>query len=144
MWDPENFPGADNVPWQLLIRARFVHEVDAVLASVVVSRVGSVASVEVVRRLTEAAGQGLARDFERTSSSGRVRALSAAADFDDWCGTPWPRPWPPRRNPAFDDLADPVMPMVVAQAHRLVMSGGSEALQKSLGEALVEVGGLQV
>ena len=22
MWDPEHFPGADNVPWQLLIRAR--------------------------------------------------------------------------------------------------------------------------
>ncbi len=145
MWDPDNFPGADNVPWQLLIRARFAHEVDAILASVVVARVGAVASVETTRKLTEVAAQAVVRDREKMSSSSRVRALSAAADFDDWwCGTPWPRHWPPKPHGVFDDLEDPIAGLVVAQAHQMVQAGGSEALQKSLGEVLAEVGGLQV
>ena len=32
MWDPEGFPGADTVPWPLLIRARYQFELDAVIA----------------------------------------------------------------------------------------------------------------
>jgi len=53
MWDPEHVPGVDHVPWQLLIRARFAHELDAVLASVVVERFGAVVSVEVTRKVAE-------------------------------------------------------------------------------------------
>ena len=58
MWDSDNFPGADNVPWQLLIRARFAHEIDAILASVVVARVGAVASVDITRQVA-AVAQGV-------------------------------------------------------------------------------------
>jgi hypothetical protein len=29
MWDVDRFPGAEHVPWQLLIRARYAHELDA-------------------------------------------------------------------------------------------------------------------
>ena len=55
MWDPENFPGADHVPWQLLIRARFAYEIDAALASVIVSRIGAVASTEITYKVAEVA-----------------------------------------------------------------------------------------
>jgi hypothetical protein len=73
-----------------------------------------------------------------------MRALSAAADFDDWwCGTPWPRHWPPKPHGVFDDFADPITSLVVEQALGMVKAGGSDALQKSLGDVLAEVGGLR-
>lgn len=143
MWDPDNFPGADNVPWQLLIRARFAYEIDAVLASVVVSRVGTVASVDVTRQVAEIAASAVSGQREKASSSTKLRALSALADFDDWCGTNWPRPWPPKKNDVFDDLSDPIAGLVIEQAHATVLAGGSDVLQKSLGQALAEVGGLR-
>ena len=144
MWDPDNFPGADHVPWQLLIRARYAHELDAVLASVVVDRIGAVASVEITRRVAEVAAQAITADREKVSAATRVRAMSAAADFDDWwCGTTWPRHWPPKPHDLFDDLSDPVAGLVIEQALAMVRGGGSEALQKSLGDVLAEVGGLR-
>jgi hypothetical protein len=144
MWDPENFPGADHVPWQLLIRARFAHELDAVLASIVVARVGAVASVDVARKVAAVAQDAITPDREKVTASGRMRALSAAADFDDWwCGTPWPRHWPPKPHGVFDDFADPITSLVVEQALGMVKAGGSDALHKSLGDVLAEVGGLR-
>ena len=144
MWDPENFPGADHVPWQLLIRARFAHELDAVLASVVVARVGAVSSVEITRKVAEVATQAITADREKATATSKMRALSAAADFDDWwCGTPWPRHWPPKPHGVFDDLSDPIAELVIDQALTMVRAGGSEGLQKSLGEVLAEVGGLR-
>ena len=143
MWDPDNFPGADHVPWQLLIRARFAHELDAVLASVVVSRVGAVASVDITRKVAEVAAQAVTADREKVTAATKVRALSAAADFDDWCGTPWPRHWPPKPHGVLDDLSDPIVGLVVEQALTMVRAGGSEGLQKSLGDVLAEVGGLR-
>jgi hypothetical protein len=131
-----------HVPWQLLIRARTVAEVDAVLSSVVLGRLAEVASVEVVRTVasaaTEAAGAG--RRDEATAEH-VLGALGAAADFDDWfCGTPpRRRPWP-HRGDLLDDVSDPVTPLVVAGALRLVEAGGSEALRKTVGQALAEVG----
>jgi len=144
MWDPDNFPGADHVPWQLLIRARYAHELDAVLASVVVARVGAVASVEITRKVAEVAAQAISADREKVSAATKVRAMSAAADFDDWwCGTPWPRHWPPKPHGLFDDLSDPIAGLVIEQALTMVRGGGSEALQKSLGDVLAEAGGLR-
>jgi hypothetical protein len=144
MWDPDNFPGADHVPWQLLIRARFAHEIDAVLASVVVARVGAVASVDVARKVAAVAQDAITADREKVSTAGKLRALSAAADFDDWwCGTPWPHQWPPKPHGVFDDFNDPITSLVVEQALGMVNAGGSEALQKSLGDVLSEVGGLR-
>ena len=131
-----------HVPWQLLIRARTVAEVDAVVSSVVLGRLAEVASVEVIRRVataaTEAAGVGAG---ERATPEHVLGALGAAADFDDWfCGTPpRPRPWP-HRGDLLDEVSDPITPMVVAGALRLVEAGGSDALQKTLGQVLAEVG----
>ena len=83
-------------------------------------------------------------DREKVTASGRMRALSAAADFDDWwCGTPWPRHWPPKPHGVFDDFADPITSLVVEQALGMVKAGGSDALHKSLGDVLAEVGGLR-
>ena len=144
MWDPDNFPGADNVPWQLLIRARYAHELHAVLASVVVARVGAVASVGITRQVAAVAQDAVTADREKVTAATKVRALSAAADFDDWwCGTPWPRRWPPKPHGVFDDLSDPIAGLVIEQALTMVRAGGSEGLQKALGEVLVEVGALQ-
>jgi hypothetical protein len=143
MWDPDSFPGADHVPWQLLIRARFAHELDAVLASVVVARVGAVASVDITRKVAEVATQAVTADREKVTAATKVRALAAAADFDDWCGTPWPRHWPPKPHGVLDDLSDPLVGLVVEQALTMVRAGGSEGLQKSLGDVLAEVGGLR-
>jgi hypothetical protein len=143
MWDPDNFPGADNVPWQLLIRARFVHELDAVLASVVVSRIGALASYDVTRRVADVAAGAISAERVKVTANGKLRAITAAWEFDDWCGTSWPRPWPPRKHPSFDDLGDPLSGLVIEQALEMVRAGGSEGLQKSLGDVLAEVGGLR-
>ena len=137
-------PGADNVPWQLLIRARYAHELDAILASVVVARVGAVASVHITQQVAAVAQDVITAEREKATAATKVRAMSAAADFDDWwCGTPWPRHWPPKPHGVFDDLSDPIAGLVIEQAFTMVRAGGSAALQKSLGDVLAEVGGLR-
>ena len=143
MWDAEHFPGVNNVPWQLLIRARYAYEIDAVLASVVVARVGEVASASIGRKVAEVAQEAVTAEREKATSTGRLRALSAVADFDDWCGNSWPRPWPPKPHGVFDDVSDPITELVIEHALTMVRSGGSEALQKTLGDVLAEVGGLR-
>ncbi len=144
MWDSEHFPGANKVPWRLLIRARFVYEVDAVLASTIVRTVGSMASAGAGKALTVAAEKALAdKRHAEVSAQQRVAALTALLDWDDWCGTPWPRhwPWPPRPHDVFDDLSDPVAALFADRALQLVKAAGSEALQKSLGGALAKMAG---
>jgi hypothetical protein len=144
MWDPDNFPGADNVPWQLLIRARYAYEIDAILASVVVARVGAVASVDVARKVAMVAADVATAEREETTATAKVQALSAAAEFDEWyCGNSWPRHWPPKPHGVFDDLGDPIAGLVIEQALTMVRAGGSETLQKTLGDVLAEVGGLR-
>lgn len=137
MWTPEDFPGADHVPWQLLIRARFAHEVDAVVASVALSRVAALTSVDVARTLVETAGVTAGRD--KASPETVLTAMNAVLDFDDWCGTV-PRPWPWPRRRGFEELSDPLAGLVAEQAHGLVMTAGSPELQASLGSVLAEVG----
>ena len=142
MWDPDNFPGADHVPWQLLIRARYVHEIDAVIASYVVARIGAVASAELTYKVAEAAAQARTAEPVKATASSKVSALSAAAEWDDWkCGTvPWH--WPPKPR-GFDDLSDAVLPLVLERAAAFVRAGGSEQLQGSLGAVLNELGGVR-
>jgi hypothetical protein len=128
-----------HIPWQLLIRARTVSEIDAVVSSVVLARVAEVASVEVTRKVAVAASEAAGASSERASAEQVVAALVAAADFDDWyCGTVPHRPWP-RRGDLLDDISDPIASIVLEGARRLVGAGGSEALQKTLGQALAEV-----
>jgi hypothetical protein len=139
MWDIDNFPGAQNVPWQLLIRARFAHEIDAVLASTVVRQVAAVASSKVAHVVAAAAEEAsTSGNRERATAKQRLSAFDAALDFDDWCGTQWPHHWP-RPRPRYDDLFDPMTEVVVARALDLVQRGGSEELQKTLGSALTEL-----
>jgi hypothetical protein len=138
MWDIDHFPGADHVPWQLLIRARLVDEIDAVLASAIVRQVGAVASHEVAHAVARAAGEALAgANREPATAKQRLAAFDAALEFDDWCGTPWPHWHGPR--PRYDDLTDPIAEVVLGKALDLVRQGGSEDLQKTLGSALAEL-----
>ena len=144
MWDIDHFPGAKHVPWQLLIRARYVREIDAVLASTVVRAVGSMASVGAAKALAVAAEKALsgAQSIE-ASDQQRVTAMSAMLDWDGWCGTPWPHHWgwPPRRHDGFDELSDPLTSVLADHALEMVKVAGSEALQKNLGGALAKMAG---
>ena len=139
MWDPDNFPGADNVPWQLLIKARYAHEIDAIIASIVVRSVIAVADAETARTVATAAKEGVAAAArEKATAEQVVGALRAVADWDgELCPPYWPHrpfPWPPKRG--FEDLADPVTDVIVSRAFDLVSQAGSVKLQESLGGAL--------
>lgn len=140
MWDPEHFPGADNVPWQLLIRARFQFEVDAVLASTIVSQIGPRVAEGLANQLAVAGAQGVAGSIkEPTRAKPRSGELvTMLGDWDDWCGTKWPRwpfPWPgPRR-----DWLDPSAVLLAGKAVKLLELGGSPGLQEQLGGVLQEI-----
>ncbi len=57
------------VPWQLLIRARTVREVDAVIASVVLNRIAEVGSIHAVQTIAQAAAQGTGANEEPATPS---------------------------------------------------------------------------
>ena len=142
MWDPDSFPGADEVPWQLLVRARYAYEIDALVESVVVHQLGRVASVKVVEEVAASAGDALAASpRDEVGSERRIAALGAVADFDELCPPNWPFHWPPRPHHGLDDLSDPVTTLVASRAVDLVRAAGSDALSKTLGETLLQVGG---
>jgi hypothetical protein len=140
MWSQEDYP-VGNIPWQLLIRARYVHEVDAVLGSVIVQTIRNVASHEVAVAVSRAATAAVVgRNDDKVDAEHAVSAMSALADFEDWCGTPGPH-WRGPRPHGFDGVDDPISSVVLSRAADLVGIAGSEALQKSLGGVL---GGLAV
>jgi hypothetical protein len=123
-----------HVPWQLLIRARTVDEVDAVISSVVLGRLAEIASVESVRLVAEAAHAARGASEEKAGAEQKLSALTAVADFEWYCGTGPHRPWP-HRGDVLDTLSDPVTSLVARGARELV-GAGSPALQKTMGEAL--------
>lgn len=139
MWTPEDFPGADKVPWQLLIRARFVYQIDAVIASQVVRALAEVLPSKAAVELSHAAARAVASaPRDKAAPESGVRALAAFDDFWDWCGTKWPRwPFPPRR---FEELFDPIAFITIDKA-REFLAAGSPELQKGLGAALDELTG---
>ena len=134
MWSSDDFPGASHVPWQLLIRARLQDEVDAALASAIVRAVADVGSQAQVVEVARAAHAGLATRpaGEPASAEQRIAAIDAAAEFDDFCGTPYPHSPIPHH---LQEFGDPAVVGVLAAARQLVKAG-SENLQKSLGQAL--------
>ncbi len=140
MWTPDDFPGADNVPWQLLIRARFAHEIDAIVGSIVIKAVERVAAADVVTKVAQVANESVkGRDPVKTGSRQILAALVAADDFDDWCGTPWPH-WPgPPRPKWFEEFGDPMFQVVVSRAADFVNAAGSPQLKDSLGGLLGEI-----
>jgi hypothetical protein len=157
MWTAEDFPGADKVPWQLLIRARFVRELDVVIASTVVNRVMLVASPEVSAQVAMAASDALRTlPEEKASSEARLTAAVAVADFIDICPPwpwPWPRPWPqpgpwpwPGPNPGpwpgpWEKISHPMADLVLRGAVDLLETAASPELARRLGDVLHEVGG---
>jgi hypothetical protein len=127
-----------HVPWQLLIRARTLGELDAVISSVVLGRLSEVGSVETIRRVAEAAEGARSAATEPATAEQKLSALSAVADFDDWyCGNGPRRPWP-HRGDVLDTVSDPVI-SIVADGARQLVKAGSPALQKTVGEALQQV-----
>jgi len=135
MWAQDDFP-TGNIPWQLLIRARYAHEIDAVLGSVIVQTVQGVASREVALAVGKAANAAVfGRHDEKVDAEHTLSAMSALADFDDWCGTSWPR-WRGPRPHGFEVVDDPISSVVLSRAADLVGIAGSETLQKSLGGLL--------
>lgn len=117
MWDPENFPGADHVPWQLLIRARYQYEVDAVIASVILRNATVLGNETIAKELGAAAAKAVALSREvngRKKVAKGGAAYSVVAEFDDWCGTRWPR-WP---GPGPRPRSEEVDPIVVVFADR--------------------------
>jgi hypothetical protein len=155
MWDIDHFPGADKVPWQLLIRARYAHEIDAVVASHVVNTVAGAlprqTAVQFARNATRAVAAGSREPVERETGA---RALIAFAEFDDWCGTMWPRwprwpfpfpfpgPWPDPRELDESFILDPITVLTLDRAREFVEAAGSPEFQKNFGAALDEVAGL--
>lgn len=127
-----------HVPWQLLIRARTIGELDAVISSVVLGRLAEVGSVETIRRVAEAADGARGAATEPATAEQKLSALSAVADFDDWfCGNGPRRPWP-HRGDVLDTVSDPVI-SIVAEGARELVRAGSPALQKTVGEALQQI-----
>lgn len=152
MWTQEDFPGADKVPWQLLIRARFVKELDALVATTIVNKVAQVASAKVVAQVATAAAEAMrAAPADKLSRTARSEALTAMADFIDICPPwwPWPWPWPGPRPPwwfrdqenPFEQVGTPYEGLVLEGALDLLGRAGSPQLQEQLGGTIRELGG---
>jgi hypothetical protein len=87
MWDPEHFPGADNVPWQLLIRARFQYELDAVIASPIVRNIAALGSESLANEVGLAATKAVALSRQSNGQDKANRSesmMSVLSEFDDW------------------------------------------------------------
>ncbi|MCW2754293.1 MAG: hypothetical protein JWQ32_1704 [Marmoricola sp.] len=134
MYGPDDNIDFSSIPWQLLIRARYAYEVDAVIASIVARQVTAFAPTNVAHAVTAAARESVSgANREHATPEAKVTALSAVADYDDnWCGTPYPH------HPHFSELGDPLSEVVIAQSLELVQRAGSEELQKTLGSALAD------
>jgi hypothetical protein len=139
MWSSEDFPGAAHVPWRLLIRARYAHEIDAVVASVAVAAVAAVAPRSVVEATARAAT--VVGERKPATAEQRLAALSAVADFEEFCGT-YPHHWwgPGPRPHYLDEVGDAITPLVLDQVALLVERAGSGGLRNALGGALGNVG----
>lgn len=142
MWSQEDYP-TGSIPFQLLIRARYLHEVDAVLGSVIVQTLRGVASREVTVAVSRAANATVfGRQDEKADAEHTLSAMRALADFDDWCGNGWHYGRGPHPH-GLEGVDDPIASIVLSRAADLVRIAGSEALQTSLGRLLGEHAGGQ-
>ena len=141
MWDPEHFPGTDNAPWPLLIRARYQFEVDAIVASVIVRNVAALGTAAIAEEIGLAAAKAVAVSREVNGRKKVVKgggAYALVAEFDDCCGTRWPRwPWPGPR-PRFEEL-DPIVVVLADRALGMLEAIGSPQLQEGLAGTLGNV-----
>ncbi len=141
MWSQDDFPGAETVPWQLLIRARYAYEIDALIASTIVNGVAAVGSRELAIKVAVAAKDAVRRSQGEGADAAdelRLGFLRAAQEWDGpICGNNPPRPHGPRGD-WLEEVGDPIVAVVLARGAELVRTAGSPALQKSLGAALQE------
>lgn len=127
------FQDIGKVPWQLLIRARTAAELDAVIATTVVSAISEVGSRGLTQRVAKAAIAGVSKSQTPAEPTSRTAVIDAAADFDERCGNGLR--WPPRPRHIVDELGDPAVYTVLTAARELVKAGSDE-LQEALGSAL--------
>lgn len=147
MWTQDNFPGADKVPWQVLIRARYQDEIDAVVAHSVLVGLAPFLSKDNAYRLAKMAAEVTQRDGSKRSELKPDRKLAALDSFVEWDGDicpPWPRrwplPWPPTPWPPapfrFDDFDDPALSLAVDAAHSLLRGAASEHVREQFREII--------
>jgi hypothetical protein len=136
MWDVDTFPGAGHVPWQLLIRARQIDEIDAVLATAIVGAVAQFGSREQVAQVARAAAklEGPRDAGKPATAEQRTAAIDAAADFDDYCGNGLGHFGP--RPHYLEEFGSAAIVSVLAAARRLIEAGGSQQLRGALGEVV--------
>ncbi|PZQ92027.1 MAG: hypothetical protein DI534_03570 [Leifsonia xyli] len=144
MWTSDDFPGADRVPWQLLIRARFVHEIDAIVASRITRALAAVLPAKAVSEFGRVAARAAAASpREEAGPEVTVRALRAYDDFEEICPRwpwPWPGhgPWPHPHGP--EEFVDPIV-LVTIDGARELLAAGTPDFQKSVGAALDDLAG---
>lgn len=138
MFTLDDFPGADRIPWQLLIRARTEYDVTLVAVSVVARAVAAHASVEVARKVASVVREvgPKQEDFKPLAPEQHIATLRAFADFDDICPPPW-HPHGPHH--IFDEVGDALAYVVIPAALTLTEAVGGESLGR-LQRVLTEVG----
>jgi len=145
MWTYDDFPGADSVPWQLLIRARFQYQIDAIIASSVVHTIAKVATADVTAKVAEVAAQAVTRaaaDQGEVSGERRGQFMDAVANWDGELCPRWWRYFPVPPKPRWiEEFGDPMFLVTIGQALEFVNAAGSPGLQGSLGAVLTELQG---
>jgi len=138
MWTSDDFPGADHVPWQLLIRARYQYQVDAVIAAMVARAALQVAPRSVCTQVAKAAMEAMSfGGREEVPAERRIAMLETVADWD---GELCPRPFPwPHRDELFE-VGDPTTVIVAERAAAILAAAGSDQLQKALTGAFEQGG----
>ena len=135
MWSQDDFPGVGAVPWQLIIRARYVDEIDAIVAHTVVRTLGPLLSRDRARELAGVAAKATAVDGSQRVELSTDQRMAALTAFDDWddgiCPRWWPFPWPPRPH-GLEDFDDPAILIAVNAGRALVSSAASEQLGRAL------------
>lgn len=127
--------------WQLIIRARYEFELDAMVATLVARSMAEVAPREIAAKVTATAFAAVQHEEVRTPAppTSRLAALDLVADWDgDLCPRiPWPRP----HHDDVEELGDPMFSVVLARSIALVSRAGSEQLRGALGGMLGELAG---
>ncbi len=152
----DDWPDTEDMPWQELIRIRYVYEVDVLIASAVqraVARALPEAFVPRFARSVTAIAAGAVQDGRAERQEMNVERLGhimrAFDDFDDWCGTryrwpvrvprPHPGPGPGEPDPSpWKESGLAEVSLFIAAAADLVGATGSKELQRSLGTVLDE------
>lgn len=141
MWTPDDFPGAGNVPWALLIRARYADEIDAIVGHTVVASLAPLMAKQRASHLAATIGKVTSGDGGTRVELGAEQRIAALGAFADWDGEicpvrwPWPWPWPPRPR-WFRDLDDPALTLALDGVSRLVKGAGSQGLAAAVEEAV--------